>query len=400
MLEVVACGLFVADGFNGTDGHGAVGGGQSGQHAQHEEEQAGAYSHPEADLEMGRGVGGGGYQGLDALQDGHTEADAHHAGQGGKDHAFRQNLVQDVLWTGTDGPADANLGGALLDGDHHDVAYADGTGQQGTQSHHPGQDADAREKVVNHAEHGFGIDHDDGLLVVGMDVVGLLHGLFDTGSQVADAIAGAGGDAHQIDALALVVSLLHGGERQGDAFLGTSVDVDVAGGQAHPYDAVVDAVYPKKLAAGIPSLGKEPFVNLLADDTHLPLFEDIDWVDEASPGKFLGFDGFVFGVESAHEAVGFKVTVIGGSSPAAVVGGDHLQFGYCLADTLQVVGVEVPDASLPKSLVGFAGAVAAQEGGIGGKALEVGRHEVLQSLSAAHEGNQHEDAPEYAKGSE
>jgi hypothetical protein len=43
------------------------------------------------------------------------------------------------LRPGADGAADAYLGGAFTDGDHHDVAHTDDTGQQGAQSDEPYQ---------------------------------------------------------------------------------------------------------------------------------------------------------------------------------------------------------------------------------------------------------------------
>jgi hypothetical protein len=63
----------------------------------------------------------------------------HIPAQEGEHHTLGENLLHDVLRPGADGAADAYLGGAFTDGDHHDVAHTDDTGQQGAQSDEPYQ---------------------------------------------------------------------------------------------------------------------------------------------------------------------------------------------------------------------------------------------------------------------
>ena len=56
------------------------------------------------------------------LKDEDGKGYARHACQGGQHHTFRKDLAHNVPGLGTDGPADAYLGGTFLHRNHHDVA--------------------------------------------------------------------------------------------------------------------------------------------------------------------------------------------------------------------------------------------------------------------------------------
>ena len=144
------------------------------------------------------------------------KGDSCHACYRGQDHTLGKDLAHDVPWLGTDGPADAYLRGALLHCDHHDVAHTDGTSQECTESHHPTQYLDTLEEAVHHAEQGFRIHVQDGLLVLRMYQMGLLQYRLDALLDVLDGMSGAGGVAQQLDFVSEVEVLLHGAERDGD----------------------------------------------------------------------------------------------------------------------------------------------------------------------------------------
>ena len=87
------------------------------------------------------------------------------------------------LRCGSDSTADANLGGALPHGHHHDVAHADGSCQQRADAHQPDEEVDTLEEVVEHLEEHLGIEYHHALLV------GRIHGVgtgYDGSHAVGD----------------------------------------------------------------------------------------------------------------------------------------------------------------------------------------------------------------------
>ena len=101
-------------------------------------------------------------------------------------------MAHDVTRLGTDGTADTDFGGSFLDGNHHDVAHPNGSGQQSAQSYHPTEDVDTFEQVVYHAEKGFGINAYHGLLVVGVYQVGFLEHWLDACLDILDGVSRSG----------------------------------------------------------------------------------------------------------------------------------------------------------------------------------------------------------------
>ena len=71
-----------------------------------------------------------------------------------------------------------------------------------------------------------------------------------------------------------------------------------------------------------------------------------------------------------------------------------------MADSFYVVQLELLIPSFPESFVGLASLVTSCKPGVGGKSGKVGCHHFLDALASAHQGDQHEDSPKYAEGSE
>ena len=145
------------------------------------------------------------------LQDEDGKDDAAHARYCGKEDALGDDLGEDDTRCGTDGATDANLGGALLDGDHHDVGHTDGSGQQCADAHEPDEQIHAGEEAVNQPEEHLGIEHHHGFLVGGVDVVGSGYDLSDAGGDVADGCAAAGCDGYHLYVVTHVECPLHQG---------------------------------------------------------------------------------------------------------------------------------------------------------------------------------------------
>ena len=135
--------LFVSHGVDGLDAHGAEGGGKAGQYAQHAEQGYGSDGCPESYLIVGGDDAVARVGELKHLQDENGKENAAHSRHTGEQNALRDNLPEDVVGRSADGAAYANFRCPLAHRHHHDVAHADGAGQQRADAHEPYEEVDA-----------------------------------------------------------------------------------------------------------------------------------------------------------------------------------------------------------------------------------------------------------------
>ena len=223
-------------------------------------------------------TGLGAEEAVDDVDDEDAYAEANHASHSCQHKALAHDLRDDVAWAGTDGAPHSDLSRAFLDRHHHNVTDADHAGQQRAHAHEPDQRVDTGEE---HGERGelFGeVDHHHGLLVGRGDAVLPAE---NAGDVVDDALYGyvfIGGGGQEVDHVALVQRLLHGGEGQEDALLRPSSDVHPCPFTYHADDLIVDAVDADVPAAGV-LVAEEGLVDARADEAYFAFFAGIDLVE-------------------------------------------------------------------------------------------------------------------------
>ena len=97
------------------------------------------------------------------------------------------------------------------------------------------------------------------------------------------------------------------------------------------------------------------------------------------------------------------VTIVGGviTTPSREDHGHHsFKFWHTLLQTVNILIVHAPPASFAESLIGFGSLLSTYHNGVLSKALKVLFEHFLQSLSASHQGYEHEYSPEHAESSE
>ena len=173
----------------------------------------------------GVGVGGeGAVEGdaADAFADGVGERDAGNAAYAGDDHGFGQKLEEDVALARAESFFYADLAGALLHADEHDVHQADAGDAQSERSDEEQQDLQAERDDAELRELLHDVGDVNGVLVGGTEAVRgaerLADGLLDGGvvAVVAEPDAvevlgvlevGRGGEGDVDDAVEIVVAL-------------------------------------------------------------------------------------------------------------------------------------------------------------------------------------------------
>ena len=143
------------------------------------------------------------------LQYKYGKRDTCHAGYGSQYHTFRKDLLQNIFGTGTDGTPYAYFRSAFLYRYHHDIGYADSSGKQGSQAHHPDKDAGTCHQCVHHGKHGFCIEEHDCLFVVRRDVMGGFDAMFYFRFYVLNLHSRLHDKTDYIYPLSQIICLLH-----------------------------------------------------------------------------------------------------------------------------------------------------------------------------------------------
>ena len=130
------------------------------------------------------------------------------------------------LRRGSDGSADAYLGGSLLYRYHHDIGNSDGAGEKGTDAYQPDEEVDALEQVVEHLEENFGIEHHNALFVRRVYAVGSCYGFSHPLGNAAHYYARFAGGGYDVNRLTPVISAAQNRLGQSDGFIGTTAEID------------------------------------------------------------------------------------------------------------------------------------------------------------------------------
>src|ERR1700761_5079350 len=172
--------LFVAEGDDGVEAGGSEGGDEARDDADQREDDEGR------DHRCGGGaeddvafvIGGLVDVGVErhrrdevAEDDGDDHADG--AGHEGEDQAFKKELREDVAAARAEGFEDADLAGALGDGDEHDVHDADAADGEGHGADDAEQDLKADGEGHDLLRVLDGVPHTEGLFIGGVEVVTL-----------------------------------------------------------------------------------------------------------------------------------------------------------------------------------------------------------------------------------
>jgi hypothetical protein len=226
---------------------------------------------------------------------GGDEGDDHAGGSGeeGEDEAFDEELGEDVAAPGAEGLHEADLSGALGDGDQHDVHDADTADGEG----HGSDDAEKDLKGEGEGDHLFavfdGVPDGEGFFVFGVEVVTLGEDGAD-GLDGAEVDVGGGGLEDDGVGVALLAEGAHGVEGDEDVFVVGAVvggvldfvaeDADDGEGLAFDLDDFADGrVAVEELLGGVG-----------AEDDDLAVVGEVGGLEEAA----------LVDVEAAHAAVG------------------------------------------------------------------------------------------------
>ena len=140
---------------------------------------------------------------------------------------LRDNLREDHLGRGTNGPANTYLSGTFAHSDHHNVRHANGTCKQRSKAHEPDEEIDTLEEVVEHLEEYLGIEDHCSLFVRRIHKVSHRHSFTDTVCQLRHDDTLATCSHHHVHLVASIIRLLHQGQWQGHLLFGSSIDVHI-----------------------------------------------------------------------------------------------------------------------------------------------------------------------------
>ena len=277
------------------------------------------------------------------MQNQYGESDATESCNEGERHALTENLLKNVGWSGTDGSTDADFSGALLHGHHHDVAHTDGSTQEGAETNHPHQDADAIEEVVHHGEHRFCVDEKHCLFVGRMYGMGIANESADFLLHLAHLETLSCRHAKHLDFVASSVSAAQGSERNFNGGQGIAIETDaISRTAALPYDGIGNAVDLYFLAASICLAGKKRFHNAGTDDAHLSVLHHVDIVESPSclDARVVYFVIFREDATQAHAKR--LVTLHGTASPVVARSCADIHLGNAALHTVDVFQVQTP----------------------------------------------------------
>ena len=139
------------------------------------------------------------------------------------------------------------------------------------------------------------------------------------------------------------------------------------------------------------------FVGLLADDTHLTVVFHIGLVDITAIVYLRTVDKLVLWSSTVNTNLCFLVTIISRAAVAEQDGGDHIEFRHLTAQALHIGIFHIPRTPFTEALISFGGRLCPHHRGVGGKAGKVLVEQFLESLSTAHQGDEHEHAPEHTE---
>ena len=129
----------------------------------------------------------------------------------------------------------------------------------------------------------------------------------------------------------------------------------------------------------------------------------IHLVDITSIEKFRGHHFRIIRRSTLYSWSRLLITIIGCirlSPRGKKHGSHHVELRYTLLQTMDILIVHAPPATLTESLVGFGSLLFPDDNGILSEALEILLEQFLQALSTSHQCDEHEHAPEHTKARE
>ena len=298
---------------------------------------------------------------------------------------------------GTNGTTYAYFHGSLLYRYHHDVAHTYGSGQQSTNAHKPTEESDTTEKTIQYAEQHLGVEHGDGLLVLGVNIVMASNGLTDVVGKQTYLYSVLGGKGYLVHHVAVVVHTLHHTDGDKYTFVGTSANSEIAGIDIHTYNTIVRGIDAYALSQGVATIGEEIVIHLLAYDAHLTVLYYIYSIDMASITHLwrtyllivLGYT-----IDIGTEIV---LAIHGKLASTEKHGSNNIQFCYIVLHTKHIVHVHPPGPVLLKTLVCLGRRLCPYHGRVGGKVAEIAFKQFPQPMGTTNEADKHENAPEDAE---
>ena len=202
------------------------------------------------------------------------------------------------------------------------------------------------------------------------------------------------GETDHIDLSSHVVSLLHRSERKSDGFRRPPLYIHVPFGRRHANHLIINAIYSYIFATRVFSRFEKTFINSFSDDTYFARFLYIHLIDESAVCHFLRFNVEIIRIQPFHATIIFLIFIYGFGTPTGYGRSNDLHLFHLGTKTVDVGRFQIPPSPFAEAFVSLTRSLRGKETGIGGKSFKVLFHHVLQSLSAADEGDEHEDSPE------
>ena len=216
----------------------------------------------------------------------------------------------------------------------------------------------------------------------------------DTAFQRTHLHAFLAGHADDVDIVAALVELGCHRERHHDRLGSTAVDADVAARIVHADNPQEYRAHLDVAAARVVAFREKIVVNPFADDADLALLLHVRIADGAAVFEqrclyFMIVAGNT--LDGNRRGVPF---IRGRLTPVAHLRCHYVEFGHQRAEPFDILAVELPVTAFLHSLPGLGSIRGDDDDRIGGESLEIHREHLLESVSAADQEQEHEQAPE------
>ena len=281
--------------------------------------------------------------------------------------------------------------GAFLHGDEHDVRHADDAAEQRKESDYPKGHADDADAGVHLHALCVAVPYPDAALVVGCCLM-------------------IGIQACAVFALKLLVGLLSGQAVKRKLYITHFValvehraqrGVGRKGIASRVLRFLIDAHHAEGETAHLDILSDKALdivgqfgCRLVAQDEHLALLVQVNFVDEAAVEHLCLVDAIVIGIDARQRGVDVLLTAADGLGVLVLCGSRFIDIGAELTfGCLQVAFLQADVTPLFQPLVGLAGLASEDFHRVAQKASALPQLRIDQSVARSEQHDEHEDAP-------
>ena len=204
--------------------------------------------------------------------------------------------------------------------------------------------------------------------------------------------------SNHVHILSHIIRLLHQGDRQEHRRTCFTAKADtLSRAIVNTHNLIVNRVNTDETAARVATTREEVFIYFLLNDAHFTTLCHIHIVEIAAIAHLGLTHPLVVFLHTIDTYSGLTITVVCSTAIREKHRTHHVKFRNTALQTLHILILHIPSASLSESFIGFGCGLRPHHSAVGGKALEVLVQHFLHALSASYEGHQHKHTPEDAK---